>query len=139
MFFEISTIEGITVVTFQVARLNKANSTQIKKALATTVDFRRPTILELGNTEHFDTLGLSLILYWLAEARRVGGTVVMCSDSPQFRALIELVRIPSLTTVYSSLGDALEACGQVAILADIGDQASTNGTKRVRAAIAGGA
>jgi anti-anti-sigma regulatory factor len=137
VLFEVSIVAGITVVTFRVARLSKVNSSQIRKSIATMVDFRRPTIMELGETEHFDTSGLSLILYWLAEGRRLGGTVVICSDSLQFQSLIELVRIPSCTTVYSSLSEALDALCQFATVANSGDPSPTNGTRCARAALAG--
>lgn len=134
MLFETATIEGITVVILRVTRLTRWNCAELKRAVAAAVDFRDPTIMDLGCAERFDYSGLSLIVDWLAEGDRMGGTISICSNCPEFRALIELVRIPSFATVYSSPIEALDAYRPVAGGAD-----SVSSVRRVLAATVGSA
>jgi anti-anti-sigma regulatory factor len=134
MLFETVTIEGITVVILRVKRLTRRDCTQLKREIAAAVDFRSPTIMDLGSAEHCDYSGLSLIVHWLAEGHRMGGTISICSNCPEFRALIELVRIPSFATVYSSRLEALDAYRPMAGRID-----PIPAGRRVRAAAASGA
>jgi anti-anti-sigma factor len=137
MHFEVENIEGVRVVMFRVLELNHSNSAAIKKSLAATVDFEQPAVINLDSVEHVDTSGLSLIIHWLAESRRLGERVVLCSGSPRFRALIELVRIPSFATLYPTLPDALEACWGPSTVRSNGDQSAPAAVSRPRAAAVG--
>jgi anti-anti-sigma factor len=128
--------EGVAIITLLVRRLSKLNYARVKKAVAAAVDFRKAVILDFGSTEYFDSSGLSLIVYWLAEARRLGGSLLICSDSPQIRALIELVRIPSVATVYASRSEAMRDSRQPAAPPD--ERLITTSVPKVRAAAVGG-
>jgi anti-anti-sigma factor len=119
---EVSKIQSVTVVTLRAAVLIKANCARIRKTMAAAVDFKSPTIVDLGFVKYFDTAGLSLILQWLAQGRRMGGQVVICSDSPEFRSLTELVRISSFTTLFVSLGEALNSLCQSTSSAHVSEQ-----------------
>jgi anti-anti-sigma regulatory factor len=134
MLFETAAIEGITVVILRVTQLTRRNCAELKRAVATAVDFLGPTIIDLGSAEHCDYSGLSLIVHWLAEGHRMGGTISICSSCPEFLALIELVRIPSFATVYSSRIEALDANRPGAGRAD-----PISAGRRVRAVAASGA
>jgi anti-anti-sigma factor len=137
VLFEISTIQSIIVVTLRATQLSKVNCARVRKSMAAATEFRNPTIIDLGFTEYFDTSGLSLILQWLSEGRRLGGKVVICSDSPEFRSLSELVRISSFTAIYSSLGEALDSFRVVAPATYDDEPAPANRVQHVRAATAG--
>lgn len=137
MLLEVAMIEGVNVVTLRVAQLSRRNCKHLKESMAAAVDFRRQLIIDLGSAEYFDASGLSLLIYWLAECHRMGGSVVMCSDSHRLRALIELVRISACTTVCSSLDEALDASCQIASMANSGDQSTQTRIRSVRAAAAG--
>ncbi len=114
----IQRIENITIVTLESADLGKHNAKGLKSVIAREVDFALPVIVDFGAVEYFDCSGLSLIVYWLAEGNRAAGKVVICSASPQFRALIEMVRIASSATVYSSVAEAIRACRETGTLAN---------------------
>jgi anti-anti-sigma regulatory factor len=134
MLFETATIEGVIVVILRVTRLTKRNSAELKKAVATAVDFLSPTIIDLGSAELCDYSGLSLIVHWLAEGHRNGGTISICANCPEFLALLELVRIPSFASVYPSRIEAMDAYRPVLGRAD-----PISAGRRVRAAAASGA
>jgi anti-anti-sigma regulatory factor len=137
MLFEARVIQGVTVVTLRVAQITGLNCFAVKESIGAAVKFGEPTIMDLSLIDDLDSSGLSLIVHWLAEGRRMGGAVLICSGSPRFHALVELVRIPSFTTVYSSLRDALRACGRTAHTTENADQAArTPRVGRVRTATA---
>ena len=106
----IQRVDDITIVTLETYNLGKSNVKNLKTAIAREVDFTRRVVVDFGCVEYFDCSGLSLIVHWLAEGHRAAGKVVLCSASPRLRALIEMVRIASFATVYSSPDEAIDAC-----------------------------
>lgn len=139
MLLKVAVIEGVTVVRIRVKRISTSNCLALKNSVASAVDFLTPTVIDLSATERFDSSGLSLIVHWFAEGRRAGGAVFVCASSPQLQALIELVRIPSFATVYSSLENALNACAQSGSASSTADHTTGPSITRVRAATASGA
>src|SRR5271165_609258 len=110
MSYAITNISGVTVVTLKTSVLGRPHRASLKKGLAGAMDFSRPTILDFGVVENFDCAGLSLIVYWMAESRSSGGTLVLFAASARLRALIDLVRIPTFVPVVSSMEEALTIC-----------------------------
>jgi anti-anti-sigma regulatory factor len=106
----IAIISGVAVYTVHAKRLVRSNCDPVRRAAQNAVDFSRPFVMDFSGVEDLDTAGLSLLLHWLAEARRFGGKATFCSNSPQFRALAELVRISSTTAIHTSLREALDVC-----------------------------
>jgi anti-anti-sigma factor len=139
MIYRIQTVDGIDVVTLQTPVLGKRNRNALKKALAKVMDPARTVVIDFGEVDSFDCAGLSLIVHWLAECRKAGGSLLFCSESNRLRALIEMVRIPNFVPVASSLPEALDTCKT--IRSTIGEAAVqvTKVVSQSRAAAASGA
>jgi anti-anti-sigma factor len=134
VLFEVSSIKSITIVTLRTRQLTKTNCYTVRKLIAAMVDFKRPIVIDLCRTEYFDMSGLSLIVFWFSEARRMGGMVTMCSDSPHFHSLADLVRIASMTKIYGSVSEAVEACCQTTAVPETGMRSASAVRKRPAAA-----
>jgi anti-anti-sigma factor len=133
------TLDGIDVVTLHASVLGKQNRHSLKKSLAEVMDPARPTVIDFGDVDSFDCAGLSLIIHWLAESRKAGGSLVLCSESVRVRALIEMVRIPSFVPVASSRAEALETCRNIRCAAGETEASVKNVVSRPRAAAVSGA
>lgn len=134
MLFEVSSIKSITIVTLRTEQLTKTNCYIVGKLIAAKVDFRRPVVMDLCRTEYFDMSGLSLIVSWLSEAQRMGGTLTMCSDSPRFHSLADLVRIASMTKIYGSVSEAVDASCRTAAVSETGMRSASGVRERAAAA-----
>src|SRR5579871_6877534 len=103
MTHTVNNCDGIIVVTLRTSNLEKRSRADLKAVLEEAVDLTNPTVLDFGPVEFLDSRGVSLIVYWLAESRRVGGALVLCSRSPRLRAVMELVRLPTYVPVAPSI------------------------------------
>jgi anti-anti-sigma factor len=110
--FRVEVIEGVLVITPQLAHLNSDEVVaSLRDLLLSFLEGSSPrrVVVHLNHMETFCSRGIGILLAHSLRLEREGGALRICEPSARVAALFEHVGVPMLVGVYPALDDAVLA------------------------------
>lgn len=79
----------------------------VKGLLDQAILLRQRIILDLANTKHIDSAGLSLLISATKKLREAGGDLRLLNAQSQVKLIIQVSKLDAFFTLYSSLDEAM--------------------------------
>ena len=107
MVLEISTMDGITVITL-VRRFDTDSAPVVEKELKPIVEQSPKGVLfDFSKTEYIASAGLRVLLTTTRSILKKGGTVALSSLSPTVRQVFEIAGFTKIFSIYGTREEAL--------------------------------
>lgn len=107
MNVEIIDLDGKTVVSISGRELMAGNVRNFKEAVAETLESRDKIVMDLGNLEFIDSVGLGALVTCLKRVRQRQGEIKLCRLSDSVGHLFHLVKLERVFQIFDSLDAAL--------------------------------
>lgn len=107
MNVEIMDLEDKTVVSISGRELMAGNVRNFKEAVAETLDSRDKIVIDLGNLEFIDSVGLGALVTCLKRVRQRHGDIKLCRMSTSVQHLFHMVKLERVFQIFDSLDAAL--------------------------------
>jgi anti-sigma B factor antagonist len=107
MNVEIMDLEDKTVVSISGRELMAGNVRNFKDAVAQTLESRDKIIIDLGNLEFIDSVGLGALVTCLKRVRQHHGEIKLCRMSESVQHLFHMVKLERVFQIFDSLDAAL--------------------------------
>lgn len=100
--------EGV-VVTLEDTRVDMAVSRKFRDELAKVIE-KKPDllVLDLTDTEYFDSSALGTLVSILREAKSYGGQIRLANLNQTLRTLMKLSKLDAMFKIYESVDEALK-------------------------------
>lgn len=102
-------LDKVSIFVIQDRRIIATNTGGLRAAIRCSHDENKEVVLDLGNVEFIDSVGLGAIVTCLREARAEGREIKLCRTSKQVQSLFELVNLHKSFQVFGSLEEALQS------------------------------
>lgn len=109
MQIEAFDLENVTVLVIQDRRIIATNTGNLRAALLSPLHENKGLLLDFGNVEFIDSVGLAAVVNCLRAARAQGREIKLCRTSRHVQSLLELVNLHKLFDVFGSLEEALQS------------------------------
>jgi anti-sigma B factor antagonist len=100
--------EGVTVLCLNGRLILGSESTTLAQQIRQTVaDEVTRVVLNLENVPYIDSFGVGELIASFTSVRRNGGTLRLCSPTPQVFEVLQLVKLPMMVEVHPTEHDAV--------------------------------
>ena len=107
MNVEIMDLDDKTVVSISGRELMAGNVRNFKEAVSETLESRDKIVIDLGNLEFIDSVGLGALVTCLKRVRQRQGEIKLCRMSNSVQNLFHMVKLERVFQIFDSLDAAL--------------------------------
>lgn len=106
-FFEIDSVDDITVISPKSEMLDASNKDGFKLALTEIASGTARVVIDLSGVRFVDSSGLGVIMTALKKLRASGGEMVVCSIAKPVKLLFDIVRLDRVMRDFPARGAAV--------------------------------
>jgi anti-sigma B factor antagonist len=107
MAIETFETDGVMVLSVLDRQITATNAQNLKAEVSSALQTGKKLVLDIGDVEFMDSIGLGALVSCLKTARTQGGEMRLCRLCVQVQTLFELVRLNKALQMFDSLDAAI--------------------------------